>query len=275
MGIHPPTVAQHAGNFEANLNAPGKVHQALFSTSVRNKDLMKGWSQKAMFPSPSGNTLIKPFHDEEEEKHVGLKEMMSQAMYHAGGIGHLHQRVSIHEHKGADGQLRPATVVHMHSGIDNYDDLNDTTLPLTQQTQNSRRLTSIRNDPSKKFALKQMLLMDLFTGNQDRNGGNFGFQQDNTPLAMDHGRAFYPSETLVPNHNGIVHLLPPRDNWKDHLTKDPQLKRWWNTGKQNMMQAANDIVAKLPKDLQVHYGNIVQNNYKHVENLMNPVAETP
>jgi hypothetical protein len=70
--------------------------------------------------------MVKPYHERVSRRlrgwmHYpiqGWSEMANQGLYHAAGIGHLHQRVHVDEHDmGAGHDKEPALVVHMQHGF--------------------------------------------------------------------------------------------------------------------------------------------------------------
>ena len=127
--------------------------------------------------------MVKPYHEEvgqakmkkwTKHLHQGWSEMTSQALYHAAGIGHLHQNVHVSEHNMGPGhEAEPALVVHISP---EYKPVSSVGIsPLGEQLQNVRKIG----------------LMDYLMGNLDRHSGNLLIKPVNgEPLAIDHSRSF-------------------------------------------------------------------------------------
>ncbi|NDD55180.1 hypothetical protein EBZ39_15175, partial [bacterium] len=134
--------------------------------------------------TPAGDTekfMVKPYHERVIKRTQGWQkfpiqgwaEMTNQALYHAGDIGHLHQKVHVSEHN---------MVVHLEKGF--------------QPVQNKRaELESLQlsrhfSHKTQQDALK-IGLMDFLTNNLDRHGGNLMVSDNNEDLkAIDHSRSF-------------------------------------------------------------------------------------
>lgn len=126
--------------------------------------------------------MVKPYHEKTNVRttpysprpHLGWAEMASQALYHAGGIGDLHQKVHLEEHD-VGGHREPMVVVHMEDGLQ----------PMVKH-QFSKSWSPKVKDQGRKITL-----MDFLTNNVDRHDNNLMYdpEQDRL-LAIDHGRAF-------------------------------------------------------------------------------------
>lgn len=151
--------------------------------------LKSGISRKKIFSArvPGQNEptkfMVKPYHERVIRRAAahqkfpvqGWAEMTTQALFHAGEIGHLHQKVHVAEHDMGPGhEKEPALVValaHNHKeaaapGGTMYDD---------------------ETNPD----LRKIAMMDFLANNHDRHGGNLLYDQEKGgPLAVDHSRNF-------------------------------------------------------------------------------------
>lgn len=147
-----------------------------------------GISRKVIYEVPSGFSkakyMVKPYHEDPGNLHLrkwcphlhqGWAEMTNQALYHAGGIGDLHQRVHVAEHNMGPGhEKEPALVVHLERGFQSVREHNPK--PLNNEER--------RN-------VRKIALMDFVTGNLDRHAGNLMFDKSRGKvLAIDHSRSF-------------------------------------------------------------------------------------
>jgi ADP-ribose pyrophosphatase YjhB (NUDIX family)/GNAT superfamily N-acetyltransferase len=144
--------------------------------------------------------MVKPYHERistrlkgwSKHPHQGWAEMTNQALYHAGGIGHLHQNVHTAEHHmGEDHEAEPALVVKMDPTVE----------PLPNYKHGSMYIGDDLKHDARKVAM-----MDFLSNNLDRHAGNVmvgGFQPHpeqevadagvKVPtklLALDHSRSF-------------------------------------------------------------------------------------
>lgn len=125
--------------------------------------------------------MVKPYHEKIRPcfrpwmKHhiLGWAEMANQAMYHAGDIGELHQKVHLQYHNGHNGTQVPTLVIHMDP----------------ETTQMFRK--SSWQGAKYAFDARRVGLMDFLTNNMDRHEGNLLVNRADTKLlAIDHGRNF-------------------------------------------------------------------------------------
>ncbi len=161
-----------------------------------------GVSAKATYSLPRADkmqspykVLVKPYHEKLHErakfwqKHPiqGWAEMTNQSLWHAAGIGHMHQQVHVSEHDMGPGfEKHPAIVVHMD--------------PRAQAVQ------EMPGDPNAfsndmMHDIPKIAIMDFLTNNMDRHRQNLlylpqdardeeGFPVRSRLLAIDHGRNF-------------------------------------------------------------------------------------
>jgi hypothetical protein len=164
--------------------------------------------------------MVKPYHESHSgTEHVahypmaGWSELTSQALYHAGGIGHLVQHSHATMHPLAD-EHQPFVAIGFHPTLTNaaskfgsehlYPEsfFGDASKPA--------RPTRMYDDAAK------ITFMDFLTNHQDRHGSNllWGWEGHHEPqnlrvLAIDNAGAF---QYKAPHQNGAH----PKDN-RDHL----------------------------------------------------------
>lgn len=162
--------------------------------------IKQGGSKKSIAYLPAGKFLLKPYHEsnggtnkngdweddywEGSQPHLiqGWAEMTNQALYHAGGIGDLHQQVFVHDHpKMKD---HPLVVVHMDPDVKNDVENMESDPELAEDNQ-------AKYDMSDQAA--KITLMDFLSHNTDRHQYNVLYGKRNgkyTLMAIDHGRSF-------------------------------------------------------------------------------------
>jgi hypothetical protein len=133
--------------------------------------------------------MVKPYHEHiaswmanwGRHPHQGWAEMTNQALYHAGGIGDLHQKVHVAEHNmSPEHSAEPALVIKMDPGY------------ATVGYADTGNLSSDAHNQLKADAHK-IAAMDFLTNNLDRHIENLlvNPNSDNPRLlAIDHGRSF-------------------------------------------------------------------------------------
>src|SRR4029077_17193051 len=92
-------------------------------------------------------------------------EMTSQSLYHAAGIGHLHQKVHVDEHDMGPGyEKEPALVVHMDPKMHPQAEMGK--LHGDPHSVDPNDYTEGHKDARK------IAMMDFLSGGLDRHGGN-------------------------------------------------------------------------------------------------------
>jgi 8-oxo-dGTP pyrophosphatase MutT (NUDIX family) len=232
---HPPEHNPVVEHYENEILRSGKVHlpkkgnssegvtrKVIYATHFNPQgDMLK--------PTPHGmdaKFMVKPYHEGivgrikswQKFPIQGWAEMANQALYHAGGIGHLHQKVHVSEHNmGAGHEKEPALVVHMEPGMD----------PMYLSVRAHNPHPQLSHDAMK------VGLMDFLTNNLDRHGGNLmlGDPKHYEPedgrvpaaythrlLAIDHSRSFqyvnnhthkWDSQALVKKKRDMSDSLRP------------------------------------------------------------------
>lgn len=147
-------------------------------------------SPKVIYKVGDHNLMVKPYQ-EEDNPMSGFAESTSHELYHAAGLGHLHQPSFVTKH-GQDKYEIPAIAIKLDQEAQPVH-LN----PLAE----TRKLNPALDDEARKISL-----MDFVTGNRDRHAGNLMVQKDGHLLAIDHARAFEAqpmSLAQAANKNGI------------------------------------------------------------------------
>jgi uridine kinase len=189
LSAHPPSLhaaVEHHRNVV--LDGPEKF--------TRQKGPGTGITKKTVYESEEGGrVMVKPYHEHLTQHIVkkgyqkfpiqGWSEMTNQALYHAAGMGHLHQKVHVSEHTMTDESGRtikePALVVHMEPGFKSVDEGG------AALWHGARMAGSGQVDP---LDARKIGLMDFLTNNIDRHGGNIMANAEGRILAIDHGRSF-------------------------------------------------------------------------------------
>lgn len=178
------------------LNSPKTVKR----TAVKKNDGAEGITRKHLYEVPGHvqshggqKFMVKPYHERVigrvktwgSRPHRGWAEMAHQSLYHAAGIGHLHQKVHVSEHDmGEDNKKEPALVVALEKDH----------LPVYELGY-SAAYTADRQ-PSMKVEARKIALMDFLTNNLDRHGANLMMKWNHQEkkadqlLAIDHSRSF-------------------------------------------------------------------------------------
>jgi len=189
MDAHPSSIQHFVDNYHTNIvNAPGvvKPHKA----KETSRDM--GISRKLVYGTEPiagepNNTryMVKPYHEKLLERNIryqkhpiqGWAEMANQALYHAGGIGHLHQKVHVQEHNMGPGfENEPSLVIKMDHGFK----------PVMMLNQEKQRPTTDQS----RADVRKIAIMDFLTNNHDRHGGNLMYNDQGQILAIDHPRSF-------------------------------------------------------------------------------------
>lgn len=194
MQAHPLSMSPAVEHYENNI----KGSSQLFKPKAGSRE--EGVSRKVIFDnrqSPAHNGLaqpdkymVKPYHEGipkrigswQKYPIQGWAEMANQALYHAGGIGELHQKVHVSEHdmkskKKGQSPAEPGLVVHMEPGMK----------PIFQVK------GGIHQDAANKTSHDGLKigLMDFLTNNLDRHHGNL--------LVENQEVSKYPPDANIPD----------------------------------------------------------------------------
>lgn len=147
-------------------------------------------SPKVVYKVGDHNLMVKPYQ-EEDNPMSGFAESTSHELYHAAGLGHLHQPSFVSKHGQGQYEI-PAIAIKLDSEA----------LPVHKAP-----LATVRQqNPALDDEARKISLMDFVTGNRDRHAGNLMVQKNGHLLAIDHARAFEAqpmSLAQAANKNGI------------------------------------------------------------------------
>lgn len=239
VGTHPDEVLPRALAFHNTILAsPGTV-QPIYQLHHQIADdpakfSFGGSVDKTVYQHPNGDRdMVKPLSegrgswDRLEEGHpaTGFAETATQALYHAGKIGHLIQGSHIAVHQDEQGE-HPLLVIHMLRG----------TKPVSKATDEEE--AAWMKDQDFARSVGQIHLMDYLTDQFDRNSDNLHVRQDEQgraiPYAIDHGLALYPNtadptQPWYDDASSATHGML-RDH--GHVTEGqrfhPDALRWWD-----------------------------------------------
>ncbi len=208
------SVTKEANDYKENvLNSP-----------TRNKKLssknLQGITRKVIYStkSPSGEEsryMVKPYNervirrvkDWMQHPIQGWAEITNHGLFHAAGIGHLHQKVFTAEHNmGAGKEKEPALVIPLAAGHREVADVEN--------------LNNVGDDV--KSDARKISLLDFLGNNVDRHSGNLLISPEiNKLLACDHSRNFQYKAASKPFHrwdkNKQEEVRTPGDMEEDNL----------------------------------------------------------
>lgn len=206
---------------------------------AENGDLhQSGCSAKAVYKVPMGDShrrfMVKPYAEIGDVPLSGWNETTSQALYHAGGIGHLHQQSFVAPHGHGNLQV-PVVVIHLEDGEPVY--------------RTPRRIVAAKN-PELAHDFRRIALMDFLTQNSDRHGGNMLVRPNGKPLAIDHGYAFdyrdnWSESVCDRASDGGLQMLPPEDGDHPNIAYADALK-WWAGASPDVRRAFDQRLGLLP-----------------------------
>jgi 8-oxo-dGTP pyrophosphatase MutT (NUDIX family)/predicted double-glycine peptidase len=199
MAAHPPSHGPVVEHYHQEVLQGPKIYSK--KSTMRGS----GITRKLVYQTPGAQKegarfMIKPYHEAVVKRIQawqrypvqGWAEMTHQALYHAGGIGHLHQKVHVAEHDMGPGhEKEPALVVHMTPGFKPVADakIANSGLPWGLLSQNHADVIKPTDQAMKD--VRKIGIMDMLTNNLDRHGGNLMINGDGSQvLAVDHSRSF-------------------------------------------------------------------------------------
>ena len=150
-------------------------------------------AQHDLFHPSSGRTedrrfMVKPYHEAVSRRLTnwmqhpiqGWAEMATQGLFHAAGIGDLHQKVHVSEHPVASGRSQPMLVVALEPNMETIYD-----------RYKRYGFHSPGHEEKTKVQARKIGIMDWLTNNLDRHMGNLLVNhQTGDLLAIDHSRNF-------------------------------------------------------------------------------------
>lgn len=195
LNEHPEEHRDWVSGYRNEILGSPKVYKKL-------KKAQDGITKKVILTqnTPTGDAekfMVKPYHERVIKRIQGWQkfpvqgwaEMTNQALYHAGEIGHLHQKVHVSEHNmGENNQAEPALVVRLEKGF---------TPIWKKMSESTQDVYDKFSRKTKQDALK-IGLMDFLTNNLDRHGGNLMMADNGDLKAIDHSRSFQYVNN--PNH---------------------------------------------------------------------------
>ncbi len=211
LNSHPPGIDHEVQAYRNHVvNSPQPVKKEKLG-----EDTSGGITKKVIYKVGDQKYMVKPYHEKiitRVKKWMshpvqGWAEMANQALYHAGGIGHLHQKVHVTEHDFGNGQKEPALVVHLTPGHTNAASIYDHTERKIGATLGESHGDEAE-DQGPHHDTRRIAMMDFLTNNLDRHGGNL-LRNDNTrqPLAVDHSRSF---QYQTPNDDDVKWAAPTK-----------------------------------------------------------------
>lgn len=164
--------------------------------------------------------MVKPYH-ESGAPLSGWAESTSQHLYHAAGIGDLHQKSFVAPH-GVGDTMVPASVIH----IEDADPSDKVSTVLAH-----------RQNPELAEQARRIAVMDYLSNNNDRHSGNLMVRPDSTPMAIDHAEAFHyghRGNNFSPYANSAPGILSPfqhtmPESSADHSQGYGPTMKWWGT----------------------------------------------
>lgn len=228
-------------------------------------------------PNKKQTFMVKPYYEDMggwdwvQYPLAGWAEMTTQGLYHAGGIGHLCQKVSTFlDHKNNNS---PLLAIQLEEGRVPVGDLNT-----------SEPDSEMRTD------LVKIGLMDFLTNHQDRHPYNMMASMDDTygtskhPLAIDNGRAFgynkanrfaadYDADKdflwhylYSPAHEAVF-----IDSKEDkHSAEDiRKMFKWWKKSRKNI---AKEFDQHLKSILDPHVKQWLKKNFDLRVKMLNKMA---
>ncbi len=216
LDAHPSSATDSVNDYRANV----------LESPTRNKRLsskgLDGITSKVVYKThqPDGTEnrfMIKPFHErvirrvKDWMRHPvqGAAEMMNQSLYHAAGIGHLHQNVATIEHPmriNGESRMEPALVVKLANGFKPVADHHFTD-----------------GDSDLHEDVRKIAIMDLLTNNLDRHALNLLINPETRKLlAVDHSRSMQYHTSGKPRYKwSLKHqeerLVRPEEGAEDSL----------------------------------------------------------
>lgn len=311
---HSHDVTNQAHPFKAEftekiINSPQVQKRA--KTGTRESSNSTG---KVVYQHGSDRYMLKPYHEKVTPRlkawhHapiMGWAEMTNQALYRAGGIGHLHQNVDVVEApiKNKDGTT--ANVPMLAIKMDN----NTKKIPTPYYSGPDPSVTPEMQDHARKIGL-----MDFLSNNLDRHHDNLLMDpKNNKLLAIDHSRSFQyknndkdkkpkyaqlvdslekyisgaktsPQGYLIPG-SAVNHVdpLPEKSfnrndpsywkefdrKWDGFNAKWNQTFDWWTSNRDNIVKVMNERLAHI-KDESMR--NHIKENFESRVKLLNDFAD--
>lgn len=286
MMAHPPGIQSSVDHFENNINK----HQNLIKP-LHSSESQRGISPKAHYEHEGKGYIVKPAI-EPYSKLAGWGELTSQAIYHAAGIGHLHQKSHAfvgNTLENKDNQPPHGIAIHMEPGamtmMDAMGGHKGTDPSKFKETKPSEgkdpgRAHLTMTDPKHQQSLKQIGLMDYLLSNPDRHGNNLLIKPDGQPVAIDNALSFFNDRKHAYGHEHGWELVGDTKNTIDNMRQDRNhQKTLWN-GFENRIgkyEGLSDNENALYQDATVLGGHPDHDTYKwfdqNKQNILNKFQE--
>ncbi len=210
LSAHPDSNAAHVEAYRQQvLHSPNMVNQG------GRASIAKGISRKAAFKalvpgysSPS-TYMLKPYHEKiikglravQRHPHQGWSEMTNQALFHAGGIGHLHQKVHVDEHNaGAGREKEPMTVTHIEPNHSTVADYTGTHYDPVERSKADGSFVPKPENAQNAADVRKIALLSMLGNAQDQHLNNFMVNNvTGRPLAIDNSRNY---QYVAPHYRG-------------------------------------------------------------------------
>lgn len=189
LGAHPSVVNPHVRAFEIAVNQS----KAPIAPFKQQKEL-NGLEPKALYKHNGKSYLVKAAN-EPSTAMGGFNEMTSQAVYHAGNIGHLHQKAHATIAKTGLNRSEPAHAIVIHMEPDSLT-LNEAAGWTDEKgkeypAMDYSRVEKTMSNPEHLRSLQKIGMMDFLLSNIDRHASNLLVKPDGSVIAIDHGRSLY------------------------------------------------------------------------------------
>lgn len=215
---HPPAIASSADSYRTTIQQTPQVQKRQVGKAS------SGVTKKVLYQTEGGpKFMVKPYHEgivrriSKWQKHPiqGWAEMTNQALYHAAGMGDLHQKVHVSHHDMGTGTPEPALVVELANGykpssewkpigedtgrvVDWDGDIEPDEMrgaitygdKLPGELEYKRKYHIHKTIEPDRESIRKIGLMDFLTNNLDRHHGNIMYDKAGKPLAIDHSRSF-------------------------------------------------------------------------------------
>lgn len=234
-----------AKEYEENIIAPTTQFNPIGA-----RDLFGGAMQKLVYQDQNNRRyMVKPYRPiwwNGQLKNEGWNELTSQAMYHAGGIGHLHQTVFPYEHPNDE-----------HGGVDHH--LVIAMDPdITQPAYDFEDLRFLPSNHSHRILsdASKIGFMDYLSNNTDRHDQNLlvGLRGEAPHiLAIDNGFMFgdKPYHQSVDNRlfgsgTQLIHQVFHPNDYDDYSHPHwHETANWWLQNRHKILQAFDQNVQHL------------------------------
>ena len=272
MKAHPAKVNPAVRHFEIAINGAKNPVKP-----IKSQAELGGMQQKGVYASGAHSYMVKPAL--EASTALGaFNELGSQAIYHAAGVGHLHQGSHCSIGKTGENRSEPAEalVVHMSPNGKTYADAmgytyfdKGTGKNVTVKGQDEGRASKMLYTPEHLQSLKKIGLLGYLTNNVDQHIGNLLVGPNGEPMQIDASRSFFADRkhAFGPEHEGerdFGELMTPDSqhewirNWKDWQKQsdpadlagplDQDTWDWYDSQKGNILDAFKKHVNLLPSD---------------------------